>query len=181
MALIDDMGLLCVSIDSGDGNKITGRTKLQKTIYFCRYLGWDINDYRLHYYGPFSPTLTSVTEMAESTGLVKQGEVGPPYTFTLTDKGRDLMKKFTKDICNPEKVRKTRDLVKYLSGWSREELEVVATIDYVHSNSPDMDMGELLDKVYTIKPNFSPNDIKNAYDKWTKLKPLLKTYSVTHK
>ncbi len=166
------MGLLCMSIDSGNDHRITGRTRLQKTIYFCKYLGWGINDYRLHYYGPFSPTLTNITEMAESNGLVVQTEA--PHVFTLTEKGEDLMRKFMENICDLERAKRTQKLVKYLSGWSSKELEVAATIDYVNANSSDMDTDGLLDKVHRIKPNFSQDHIRKAYDKWTGLKSLFK-------
>ncbi len=172
MAIIDDVGLLCLIIDGGKNHQIAGRTKLQKIAYFCQYLDWDINGYQLHYYGPFSFALADTAKTAESVGLVEQSS-NTPHTFSLTDKGINLIEKFEKDVCDPAKVKKTRNLVTNLSNWNKEELELAATIDFVKRNSPDIKDADLLDKVHAIKENFSTDSIKNARKKWIKLKVTL--------
>ncbi len=172
MTLINDVGLLCMAIDGSKDKKIVGRTKLQKMIYFCQYLDWDIRDYRLHYYGPFSFTFANTVKTAEGAKWIEQSK-GSPYTFNLTEDGRTLVKKFEKTICDSEKTAKTRKLVAHLSDWSKEELELAATIDFVHKNNPRLYRAQLLEKVCEIKANYGSDRICSAYEKWTKLKKSL--------
>jgi len=169
MAVVDDVGLLCLAVDSGENNQIIGRTKLQKIVYFCQYLGWDINDYQLHYYGPFSFGLTDIIKTAEDGGLVTQTD-GPPYTFNLTGEGTEFLETFESSVCDAAKVRATRNLVSYLSTWSKEELELAATIDFVKTSVSRIGRDDLLAKVGTIKDNFRPATIAAAYDRWIELK-----------
>ena len=165
MELIDRIGLLCVIIDSGNEHKIVGRTMLQKIAYFCKYLGWNVGHYQLHYYGPFSYDLTDTIKTAENAELIIQG-IGSPHTFELTDEGRDVMKKFIENFRDSKKVKKIRKLVSSLSDWKKGEIELAATIDFVKRNSSDLKKNELLEKVGRIKENFEPSDIKNAHEKW---------------
>jgi len=126
LAIVDDVGFLCLTIDSGEDHEIVGRTKLQKIVYFCQYLGWDIDDYMLHYYGPFSFGLVSTIKNAENAELINQGDA-PPYTFSLTNPGIEFLERFETNVCDPDKVEHTRSLVEYLSDWDKDELEIAAT------------------------------------------------------
>ncbi len=166
--LVDRVGLLCVIIDGGNDHKIVGRTMLQKITYFCRYLGWDVGHYRLHYYGPFSFELTDTIKTAQHAGLITEGD-DTPHTFELTKTGRDTMKQFTKNICDSDKLKNTCNLIAKLSTWEKTEIELAATIDFVSGNTPDLKKDDLLDKVGKIKENFSARDIQNAYRMWKKL------------
>jgi len=65
-AMVNNVGLLCLIIDSGEGSAVSGRVRLQKAAYFCQYLGWPLRDYRLHYCGPYSQTLAETVVDAES-------------------------------------------------------------------------------------------------------------------
>jgi len=172
MAIIDDAGLLCLIVDSGADHRIEGRTRLQKIAYFCQYLDWDIGDYRLHYYGPFSFALTDTAKTAESAGLVEQSG-DAPHTFSLTEEGSKFLQKFEEDVCDPGKVADTRSLVTRLSRWSKEELELAATIDFVDRNGPAIRKDDLLDKVGKIKGNFSTDSVRSAHRKWTGLRKSL--------
>ena len=175
MMLVDRVGLLCMIINGGKGHKIVGRTMLQKMTYFCRYLGWDVGHYQLHYYGPFSFELTDTIKTAESVELIKQSG-DAPHTFELTDKGQDVMNQFTKNVCDPKKVTNTCALIEYLSDWGKKEIELATTIDFVHSDIPDIKKNDLIDKVHVIKENFKISEIQKAYDKWLKLKKNIKQY-----
>ena len=66
-SLLESMGLLCLAIKNSHGSDV-GRTKLQKMIYFAdRYMGWDVGDYRLHYYGPYSRNISSTLEIVRES------------------------------------------------------------------------------------------------------------------
>ena len=176
MTLINNVGLLCMAIDGSKDGRIIGRTKFQKMIYFCQYLDWDIKDYKLHYYGPFSFTFANTVKTAEDAKWIEQSKTSP-YTFSLTHIGETLVKKFEKIICDSKKTQKTRKLAAYLSDWTKEELELAATIDFVNKNNLDLDRAGLLEKVHMIKANYSSVSISHAYDKWIKLKKILPQHS----
>ena len=172
MTAVDDVGLLCLAIDSGENHEIIGRTKLQKMVYFCRYLGWDVSDYKLHYYGPFSFGLADTVKTAESSEFIRQGNA-PPYTFSLTDDGTEFLNKFETRICDPNKLADTRELIQYLSDWTKEELELAATLDFVSQSNPEITQANLITKVGVIKGNFTQEEITDAYSKLRELKASL--------
>lgn len=175
MELVDRVGLLCMIINGGRDHKVVGRTMLQKMTYFCRYLGWDVGHYQLHYYGPFSFELTDTIRTAESVGLIKQGD-DVPHTFELTDKGRGIVDQFTENVCDSKKVKDTNDLIVRLSDWKTKEIELATTIDFVYANISDIGKSRLIDKVHQIKSNFKINEIEKAYDKWMQLKKDIEQY-----
>ena len=174
MEVLDRIGLLCMIIDGSKNHQVVGRTILQKVAYFCKYLGWDVGHYQLHYYGPFSFQLTNTIQMAESNKLVKQSNE-PPQLFKLTDKGQDVVNQFTEKVCSPEKVNKTRSLVAHLSDWKTKDIEIAATIDFVHNNGTKKE--DLVTKVHEIKSNFDRAQIQKAYKKWSHLMKDMKQYT----
>ena len=165
--LINNIGLLCLIIDSSGDKVVSGRVRLQKTAYFCQYLGWPLRDYRLHYYGPYSQTLAETVASAESAGLVSQS-AGEPHEFRLTDGGREVLALIVDEVCDRGKVDKTRRLARRLSDWPPGRLELAATIDYVASGSR-MSRDDLLDKVRAIKPAHRRPRIAEAYAEWKRL------------
>jgi len=161
------MGLLCLAIQEGDGNQV-GRTKLQKMIYFAdRYLGWDVGDYKLHYYGPYSQNVTE-SLLAATEELVDETvpEFGP-YQYELTGDGTAFLDYFVDTMCDEHRIENTRSLFQELSGWEKDDLELAATLDFVSHNTPGIDKDALIDKVHTIKENFTRRDIEGAYDLWS--------------
>jgi len=166
-SLVESMGLLCLAIREGRGNQ-AGRTKLQKMIYFAdRYLGWDVGDYKLHYYGPYSQNVaatlqTTIGELVDET----VPEIGP-YGYELKPEGTVFLTEFVDNVCDEAKTQQTSELFAELSQWSRDELELAATLDYVSKNTPGITKENLIEKVSTIKENFSPDTIKNAYELWS--------------
>ena len=166
-AMVNNVGLLCLIIDSGEGSVVSGRVRLQKAAYFCQYLGWPLRDYRLHYYGPYSQTLAETVVDAESAGLIRQSG-RDPRRFSLTDAGREVLNLFIDKVCDRDKVDRTRRLARSLSVWPRTDLELAATIDYVASGS-SLSKDDLLDKVRSIKPAHRKDSIAGAHAAWKKL------------
>ena len=164
-SLVESLGLLCLAIDQGGENNV-GRTKLQKMIYFAdRYMDWDVGDYQLHYYGPYSQSVASVLKTARNDLLDERKPGLGPYQYSITDEGVAFMTSFVKSI-DDERMEKTSDLFQELAAWSKEELELAATIDYVNKNIHDINRDELINKVSIIKENFSMESIEAAYQKW---------------
>lgn len=133
-------------------------------------MGWNVGDYQLHYYGPYSQNLaavlqTSKTELIEET----KPEFGP-YLYSLTKFGEQFISDFVANVCNEEKTKSTISLFQELSNWSKDELELASTLDYVSKNTPGIPQKELLNKVSIIKHNFARSTIENVYGKWQKWK-----------
>lgn len=165
--LVNNVGMLCLIIDGGNGKAVKGGVSLQKTAYFCQYLGWPLRDYKLDYYGPFSQTLAETVADAEAAGLIKNCD-GEPDNFQLTDDGREVLALFTEEVCDQGRADATRHLAERLSNWPHGELEIASTIDYVASYSR-MSKGDLVDKVHSIKPTHPKAKIARAYTAWRRL------------
>ena len=166
-SLIESLGLLCLAIQEGEGKEV-GRTKLQKMIYFAdRYLDWDVGDYGLHYYGPYSQNLAATLKTAKGE-LIKesQPEFGP-YQYDLTQQGTQLIEEFGKNVSDGEKTQKTRKLFQEISQWSKDDLELTATFDYVSNNITKITKDDLIEQVSTIKDNFTIESIEHAYELWS--------------
>lgn len=165
-ALLDNISLLFLIIDGSNGKVAGDEISLQKLAYFCQYLGWSLRDYRLRQYGPFSQTLAATITDVRSGGAIS-GDYGEPCSFQLTDYGREAMELF-ENACDRDKIDRTRRLVRRLSGWSPEELELAATIDYV-ANGSRMTKAGVLDKVGVIKPTYTKDKIAQAHSMWRRL------------
>lgn len=180
MTLINDLGLVCSIVNNGANNSITGRTRLQKTAYFCQYLDWKdrytFDDYKLDYYGPISLFLRSVLRDAISTKCIAEENNNPGDlpTFTLTDKGKDLLKGIKQLGEIETEIQKTEQITKYLAKWSKEDLIIVSTIDIIDRYYPDITRKQLIDKICSIREHFSTKQVKDAYKKWIGLKKFLK-------
>ncbi|QUC64403.1 hypothetical protein NsoK4_08235 [Nitrosopumilus sp. K4] len=168
--LLESMGLLCLAIQNSGDNDV-GRTKLQKMVYFAdRYLGWDVGDYDLHYYGPYSRNLATTLKTVRGE-LIDETRPGfGSYQYDLTQSGTTFVDEFVENVCDDEKTRLTRELFTELSVWSKDNLELAATIDYVKNNIPDISRDDLLAKVGIIKENFAPEQIEHAYELWSNWK-----------
>jgi uncharacterized protein YwgA len=94
---VDDLVLLVVH---ANGEKLTGRTKLQKVIYFLSEMLRIPAGYRAHFYGPYSATVAETVDAQVSRGVLAEqrddlggwdawGHDYKLYTYHLTDKGRE--------------------------------------------------------------------------------------------
>ena len=160
------MGLLCLAIKNSHGSDV-GRTKLQKMIYFAdRYLDWDVGDYRLHYYGPYSRNISLTLKTVRGRLIEETVPDRGPYKHSVTAQGEQFLINFAKHVCDEDQIRRAKELFGELSTWSRDHLEIAATIDYVQRGNPGLSRDNLLERVRTIKDNFSPDFINDAYDRW---------------
>ena len=174
------MGLLCLAIKNSRGYDV-GRTKLQKMIYFAdRYLDWDVGDYKLHYYGPYSRNVALTIKMAREILIEETVPDRGPYKYSVTRQGEQFLADFAKHARDDGRIRRAEKLFGKLSEWDREQLEIAATIDYVQRGNPDLVRDKLLERVKTIKDNFQPNFIDDVYGPWDKLKSALLPSATSH-
>ena len=73
------------------GEEITGRTKLQKTIYFLGILTKTVDElgYRPHYYGPYSATVADAVNRLKAYGFVQQSSL---HTGAVDESGFEIMR-----------------------------------------------------------------------------------------
>ncbi|CAE6500813.1 MAG: hypothetical protein QXE84_02070 [Candidatus Nitrosotenuis sp.] len=169
---IENLGLVGLILESGHNNTIIGRKRIQKMVYFAGNLGWNVGKFDLHLYGPYSRHLASTLHIGKESGIFDEKECEGPYEYQLTTKGQRFMTKFKADICNKTKLRKTKSLLNELSSWDTKDLEIAATIDFVNK-SENLNETNLLALVGEIKDGFTKQQIKNSYDRWLSLKPLV--------
>ena len=119
----------CCVINNCKDHSITGRTKLQKIIYFCRELGWDI-DYILHQYGTFSFQTTNILKSAIQSKFILQKEDKLP-TFKLSNSGFKFLKEYEIERGTDETTEKISKLVKYLDQFEGKDLILASVLNYV--------------------------------------------------
>jgi len=164
MGLIENSALLCIAIQQG--GEETGRTKLQKMIYFAdRYLGWNVRDYKLHYYGPYSRNIATTLRTIRNELMDETIPDLGPYQYRIRDEGRRFLETFSEEH-DAHRLETVSVLFTELSEWTKDELELASTLDYVDKNTPGIDREGLIEKVSIIKDNFAPESIEAAYDKW---------------
>jgi uncharacterized protein YwgA len=114
------------------GDRIQGRTKLQKLVYFVGALTGRLGSlgYRPHYYGPFSPEVAGAIDRLRGLGFLEQralsgGAVDPHgfevvrYDYALTDDGKLVAEEKAKD--HPAKWEKIQEAVEKLRQAQAED------------------------------------------------------------
>lgn len=148
-------------------NKIEGRTKLQKLIYFLSILTKKETDlgFNAHYYGPYSPVITNVNSNLKSLRYLSEIQKDMPvinnkgfeikrYDYTLTDDGKkmaeNLKKSFNDDWKNisnsAETIRKAAGSLNYL------ELAIASKVYYILSH--ESKGGSTKDNILEIAKKF---------------------------
>ena len=136
-------------------------------IYFVdRYLNWDVGDYRLHYYGPYSRNISLTLKIAQESLIEENIPDHGPYKYSVTEHGEQFLAEFVSHVRDEDKIRRAEELFGELSEWDREHLEIAATIDYVQRGNPDLSRDDLLERVRIIKGKFYPDFINDMYDRW---------------
>ncbi len=101
--------LILLVIESEEGNRLQGRTLLQKKLYFLSVLKQENLDFRPHYYGPYSREVSrNLGELVVIGFLKEMTETFPPtgpenvfgeirrHTYSLTSDGKTEMAEIRK-------------------------------------------------------------------------------------
>jgi len=157
------LALITLTLDSA--LEIEGRTKFQKMVYLANLIGWSALDFRYHNYGPYSETLALELENMRNNGWIREKEVSTGRDHTLFsysfDKGKGgirytFVNKFLDLEPKAEKmVKRTRGLIRDLSKFSSEELEIMATLVFERQEDPSLDVAQLVERVHELKPQFT--------------------------
>lgn len=118
----EDFRLLAAVIAAHPDRKVSGRTRLQKTVKLLQSLGLPTRfTYTIHFYGPYSEDLQSTLGLLESLGLTSEEEVpraggeGSRYVERATD-GAD-----------PALVKDYQEQIRLMADTPIDILELAAT------------------------------------------------------
>jgi len=126
-----DQASLVADIVRASGGSLTGRTKLQKTVYIIQAAGWgSAFTFRYFHYGPYSETLAEAAENACLLNLIKEEKYstsnGNPYSVyeTVNETALDT----ERSSVSEEPIR---SLIQTASKANAIELELAATALYL--------------------------------------------------
>jgi hypothetical protein len=132
-------------------------------------------DFSLYSYGPFDSEVLSDLQLAENVNIL-EAEVehypgGYKYNIKPSDKS-DKAKEIAKDFL--AMYKQDIDWVTQLFGkMSAGDLELLSTILFVNDESRVRDIDGLTERIGSIKPHFSSQQITRQID-WLKSKGLLR-------
>jgi uncharacterized protein YwgA len=167
--------VIMIVIDSCGGS-VSGKTLLQKRIYFlCEIMELDLS-YRPHYYGPYSPVvdqgLTRLKAlgflMEHTTGFGRSAQLGMEirrYDYALTDDGKTVVQTIRRN--EPDICRRIRD---YISQMERAgdtgnyiDLSIAAKTHFIlKKNMKSMNSHAICEAARQLGWNVSEDDIRNA-------------------
>jgi uncharacterized protein YwgA len=151
------------------GQHYLGRTAMQKLSYFAKVLGVPIPcSFELYTYGPYSETVTvSVESLLADDVLKDTSRTGKYSDYRLGDNSSEILDSFREDL-HPFKDR-IETLVSVLGKFTPDQLELVATVHYVHQRLKRIDgsepsEGAVIREFKRFKRDkFADDDIKGWY------------------
>ena len=140
-----------------------GKTKVQKIIYFLQeWLRVPLMyRFRMHHYGPFSEDIDSGISALQSAGYIEVSHDTQGYGYHITPvSGKQLP--WDQELGEyREEMTKAITALKVLDA---SDLELFATVHFVHNLLKDPSKEKVLDNVARLKPKFSRQIIQSAYD-----------------
>jgi uncharacterized protein YwgA len=160
------------------GGSITGRTTIQKLIYFENVFKLVDIKYRPHYYGPYSGEVAGAIQELIDLDFLKEEidtakTTGFPvpddwkrYRYTLTSDGKKVVELLDQE--NKEEINKISNLVRTCQetvNLNANMLSYSAKVYYIiSSQSKPMTVNEIQKTAGSFGWNLSQNDINNAVD-----------------
>lgn len=149
---------IVVGVVALNGGELTGKTRLQKTLYLLDACGLESGfSYEYHHFGPFSASLAEAADDAWTLGNLHQetcqGKYEVPYTV------------FSTDLPPPGEVGSlpaaaVSGVLKTLRGYTATDLEIAATLHFLRENGY---RGKEEDEVVIRKPlKATPERIEKA-------------------
>ena len=140
-----------------------GKTKVQKIVYFLQVAKEVPTAYtfKMHHYGPFAEAVETDTAKLRLDQFV---EVRPDlmgYGFHIIPGTSQPEKEWTYVIGQYE--QSIKEVLEELGRRPTSELELLATIHYVHKLTPRPEKDDVLHKVKALKPKFDGSYIESCY------------------
>lgn len=141
-------------------DNIRGRTKLQKIIFILQQLGYNFEeDYKYHYYGPYSADLQIEVDYLVSQGYLSEQQNNSTFLYSIRKKPLNYKEN--------KKLRDSSSLITDLNSEQSQFLEVLSTIFYLHEYDTT-DATEIRKKLLFLKPHLEQY-FDGAFDKYNSL------------
>jgi uncharacterized protein YwgA len=141
-----------------------GKTQVQKLVYFAQDCGVPLNyRYEIYHYGPYSFELSNDLGSLDSLGVLNVASEPSGFGFDISV-GR-FAEKFNLE---PKYQRKVQKVIDQFGLNSTAQLEVKATIHFVHSvikkKVPQNKVkSEVVQRVLELKPRFTEEFVRTCY------------------
>lgn len=158
---------------------IYSRLKLQKMFYILRSLGYPVSErFKYKQYGPYSHELASEIETSVRLGYLSEKEVsretaeegGNPYLrydIRITKKGKEFLHSAAEEWTEELHLDRVGEVSKVLNRSQPKQLELLATLMYVHDVGVKGDIGKY---VRRLKPKFSKAQIDRGLKRVKKIR-----------
>jgi uncharacterized protein len=139
--MLDLLDAILLTIKAAN-NKISGRTAIQKLIYFESVFDLVEVKYRPYYYGPYSSDLMSTIETMVSLNFIKENiDVMPTekisgsiewkkYEYVLTEDGKELSNQLVNE--NGQEYEKIRNIVKICNEKAHLDVNTLACASKIY-------------------------------------------------
>lgn len=141
-----------------------GKTQVQKLVYFAQDSGVPLNyKYEIYHYGPYSFELSNDLSSLDSLGVLNVESDPRGFGFDIS------VGKFAEKFkLEPKYQKKVEKVIEQLGLNTPAQLEVKATIHFVHSvikkkASAGKAKSEVIQKVRALKPRFTEDFVRSCY------------------
>lgn len=124
---------------------------VQKTAYFLQRSGEPLSlNYEKGYYGPYAHNLTHLLKHLNGFYLKYQSEKNKPgTTVRLSEDKLTRVKKYVEEKLTQEQKNRVKKLINFIEGFeSPYGLELLATVDFIKQQKPDISFDELKNEVH---------------------------------
>ncbi|MFQ5969965.1 MAG: hypothetical protein ACE5J2_05680 [Nitrososphaerales archaeon] len=154
-------------------SRIAERTQIQKMAYIVNESGWNaVEDYKWIARGPWSQWLDSQLDSLIDAGMVDETEesilIGTDneagfWCYSLTTKGKSLVKSVFDSINEPKLIDHSLKLLYVLSKYTEEDLDIVSSILYA-SRDKDLDLDRVVRTTASFRPQYTEERIRKYLD-----------------
>src|SRR3989304_7073181 len=172
--------LALISIIITEGQRIAGRTKMQKIGYLTNITGWNVfTDFKYHYYGPYSETLANnLNSLVENRWVQEDFEITEQknnqlYIYSANKSSTKRLNALINRarIQDEPLVEKTLGLIGQLNVFSPDNLEIMATLVFIRRSEGIDNNDELVKRVAELKDRFDEDRIRSNLNIFKILKP----------
>ena len=124
---------------------------VQKTAYFLQRLGEPLKlNYEKGHYGPYAHNLNHLLKHLNGFYLTYQSEKNKPDTkVRLSEKQLPRVKEYVKNNLTTDQKNRIQKFINFIEGFeSPYGLELLATVDFIKQQKPDIEFDELKNEVH---------------------------------
>lgn len=162
------------------GDRVEGRTKLQKLVYFAGILTDQLEElgYKPHFYGPYSSKVAASVDklralnfldqsLASAGAIDSRGFEVARYDYRLTDDGRSIADEKAQEEPHVwERIRQAVHAVEN-SRFDYVKLSIAAKAYFLQKTSPALDADTLGKRCERLGWKVSPKELEEAFN-WLK-------------